>query len=428
MKICMFTNTYLPHVSGVANSVAAFAEDVSQMGHRVLVVAPTFPGMDAEREENEEILRVPAIQNFNGSDFSVRIPVPFIIGNRIDEFKPDLIHSHHPFMMGDAAMRTALRLNLPLIFTHHTRYEEYTHYVPADSAAMKRFVVSLTTEYANMCSHVIAPSQSIADLIRKRDVKTPVAIIPTGIDTAAFAAGQGERFRMRMKIPKRQPIIGHVGRLAPEKNLAYLTYAVADVIKNKLPSGYFLAVGSGPSETQIKDIFEENRIADHLILPGRLTGQALHDAYKAMDLFVFSSTSETQGMVLAEAMAAGIPVIALDASGAREVVKDRENGRLLSRDAPVGVFSEAIAEFFSRPEIQRKWRDNTHKTAKQFSRRRCSGNLVKLYKSVTTEACMTKNRCQIPPQDLWEKLLRRIAIEWEMLSEKAAAMKTRLTP
>jgi len=135
MNVCMFTNTYLPHVGGVANSIYTFAADLKRSGNRVLIIAPVYPGSDSydKDKKDTDILRVPAIEEVNGSDFSMRIPFPFYLDEEIDAFEPDVIHSHHPFMMGDAAFRTARRKRLPLVFTHHTRYEEYVHHVAFDS-------------------------------------------------------------------------------------------------------------------------------------------------------------------------------------------------------------------------------------------------------------------------------------------------------
>ena len=107
MKICMFTNTYLPHVGGVARSVSFFTEDLRRLGHDVLVVAPEYDDEGGRFEDDEDVLRLPAIQNFNGSDFSVRLPVPFLIDEKVREFEPDIIHSHHPYLLGDAALRMA---------------------------------------------------------------------------------------------------------------------------------------------------------------------------------------------------------------------------------------------------------------------------------------------------------------------------------
>jgi glycosyltransferase involved in cell wall biosynthesis len=134
-------------------------------------------------------VRIPAIQNFDGSDFSVVLPVPGRLREALDRFRPEIAHAHHPYLLGMTALRIARYRNLPLVFTHHTRYEEYTHYVPLDSPLLKRFVIELATRYANLCDQVFAPSQSIAELIRGRGVTTPVAVVPTGVEIERFAQG-----------------------------------------------------------------------------------------------------------------------------------------------------------------------------------------------------------------------------------------------
>lgn len=416
MKICMFTNTYLPHVGGVARSVNFFTEDLRKLGHRVLVVAPSFPDDDDVPGEGEDVLRVPAIQNFNGSDFSVRIPLPFIIDEKIDAFKPDVIHSHHPFLLGDAAVRVAHSRDLPLVFTHHTLYEKYTHYVSSESKVMKRLAIHLSTEYANLCSRVVAPSESIADLIAERGVKTPIEVIPTGVDVDFFRSGKGAEFRRRHDIPLDAPVIGHLGRLAPEKNLSYLCKAVVEAMKKIPGEAYFLVVGSGPDEERIQARFEEQGLEDRLVMPGKLSGPDLADAYNAMDLFVFSSKSETQGMVLAEAMAAGIPVIALDASGAREVVEDKQNGRLLPGDASEGAFAESIIEYFQKEGESDSWPEAAGRSAEEFSRKTSADKLSRLYRSLRDETI------EHGPLDPMDELLRSLKAEWEILSEKATAI------
>jgi glycosyltransferase involved in cell wall biosynthesis len=418
MNICMFTNTYLPHVGGVARSVAFFTEDLRKRGHRVLVVAPTFPNDDEVPTEEKGVLRVPAIQNFNGSDFSVRIPLPFIINEKIDEFKPEVIHSHHPFLLGYSAVRTAFRRKLPLVFTHHTLYEEYTHYVSSDSKVMKLLAVHLSTEYANLCTRVVAPSESISDLITNRGVNPPITVIPTGVDIDYFRSGNGGDFRRLHDIPMDVPVIGHLGRLAAEKNLEYLCEAVLKALKKIPAEARFLVVGAGPSESLIREMFNKKALEDRLIMAGKLSGPDLADAYKAMDLFVFSSKSETQGMVLVEAMAAGIPVIALDASGTREVVEDNQNGRLLPENTSSQVFAETIIDFFERARVADSWCKAADDTARKFSRDVSAEKLIRIYQSVREE----KLQEQITEKDAfdpWDKLLISLKTEWEIISEKA---------
>lgn len=417
MRICMFTNTYLPHVGGVALSVKTFVEDLRGMGHDVLVVAPTFEGHEDLGEEPEDVVRVPAIQNFNGSDFSVRIPLPFVISDRIDRFDPQVVHSHHPFLMGDAALRTAKRRNLPLIFTHHTMYEKYTHYAPLDSKTMKRFAIHLSVAYANMCSAVIAPSLSVARLLKRRGVDSPITEIPTGVDIGFFRSGDGPRFRDRHAIPEQALVVGHLGRLAPEKNLSFLAKAAAGFCREK-KDAWFLVVGQGPGEQNIRRVFERDRMQNRLVMAGVLQGQDLADAYRAMDVFVFASKSETQGMVLSEAMAAGVPVIALNAPGVREVVRDGINGRLLPGKAAIEAFTRALLEFAADPESRKKWTANTGRTAEKFSRRTCARRLARLYNIVLDTREHFYDEQKIKP---WESVVRALKVEWDLFSEKASA-------
>ena len=419
MNICMFTNTYVPHVGGVARSVQFFAEDLIDLGHRVLVVAPTFSDEKETPGKHPEVLRVPAIQQFNGSDFSVRIPLPLYVDQEIEKFVPDVVHSHHPFLLGDAAVRVARKRARPLVFTHHTLYEQYTHYVPIDFDKLKEFVIRLATMYANLCSRVVAPSRSVARLLLDRGVSRPIEEIPTGVDVSFFAAGNGERFRRDSHLPDDAPVVGHVGRLAPEKNLPYLAKAVC-IFLEKAPEAHFLVIGDGPSQSEMRQIFADRHLEDRLHLTGEASGTRLRDAYSAMDLFVFSSKSETQGMVLLEAMAAGKPVVALDASGSREVIRDGENGRLLPGDASTENFAEAMREFHSKPKLARDWRFGARQTAQQFSREACAAKMEKLYRSLLTrhDASVPEAPAELEPLDA---LSARIKTEWELWRLKTAA-------
>ncbi|MEJ2031676.1 MAG: glycosyltransferase [Deltaproteobacteria bacterium] len=420
MNILMITNTYVPHVGGVARSVSTFSEAYRRAGHRVLVVAPTFPGTP---ETEQDVFRVPAIQKFNGSDFSVRIPVPGLLGDRLDDFRPDVVHSHHPFLLGDAALRYAASRGLPLIFTHHTMYEQYTHYVPADLAATAPFVIALATGYANLCDRVIAPSESIAAVLQERGVKAPITVIPTGVDRNRFAAGDGRALRRNYGIPADDFVIGHVGRLAPEKNIGFLAAAVASFIQEN-EQARLLVVGAGPAAADIRADFTGRRLEGRLHLAGSLQGQELIDAYHAMDVFAFASKSETQGMVLAEAMAAGVPVVALDAPGAREVVRDRENGRLLPTEN-VDNFRTALAWLAARPaEDLAGLQQAARRTAALFDQELCVRKALRLYSQVEAGA---RDRGSYE-DSAWAQAIRSLEAEWHLWSSRTEAAVQALRP
>ncbi len=414
MNILMLTNTYKPHVGGVAKSVDAFAAEFRNRNHNVLIVAPEFPN---QPDVEEDVIRIPAIQNFNGSDFSVVLPVPGLLTRQIDKFEPDIIHSHHPYLLGMTALRIARFRELPLVFTHHTLYEQYTHYVPADSGALKRFVVELATRYSNLANHVFAPSESIAALLQKRGVRTPVSVVPTGVRLEDFIGGNGWRFRDQMKIPGGAYVVGHLGRLAEEKNLGFLAHAVAQLMLEN-DNVHFLLCGVGPMEKKLQQIFAGKGLLNRFHKTAVFNQQQLKDVYRAMDVFAFSSKSETQGMVLTEAMAAGVPVVALNASGSREVVRDCINGRLLD-NAMVNEFAAALKWMMEQPASQKqRFRAQALKTAEKFSMTNTATAALHHYEQ------LLENKPHHIDDDhyhQWLRLRLLIKTEWEILEGLARA-------
>ncbi|RYD83930.1 MAG: glycosyltransferase family 4 protein [Verrucomicrobiaceae bacterium] len=409
----MFTNTYLPHVGGVARSVQTLEEACRAQGHEVRVIAPEFEGA----EPSPHVLRVPAIQNFNGSDFCVRLPMPNLVRDFMEEFKPDIIHSHHPFLLGDSALREGWKMKVPVVFTHHTLYERYTHYVPLDSDALKRMAIQLATDYCNLCDTVIAPSESIAALLFDRGVTTPIQTIPTGIDTEAFARGVGSSFRKRAKIRKESIVIGHVGRLAAEKNLGFLVDALIPCLHER-PDVLFLLVGDGDARDGILSRFAKEGLEDQIHAPGKLTGSDLSDAYGAMDCFIFASQTETQGIVLAEAMATGNPVVALDGPGVREIVRDGENGCLLPADARPAQFAEALLSLITRASKRRSMAAAARLSAKEYDTARCIHQMIDCY----TKLVASQRRPNESDSTPWDRLVAGIEIEWELLAAKVSAV------
>lgn len=413
MKIALFTNTYLPHVGGVARSVKTLEDACRARGHQVRVVAPEFE----HAQPSPEVLRIPAIQHFNGSDFSVRLPALNVVRDFMEDFRPDIIHSHHPFLLGDSALRESWKMRIPLVFTHHTLYERYTHYVPLDSPALKRFAIQLATEYCNLCDQVIAPSESIARLLQGRGVRAPIVAIPTGIDTAFFAAGNGARFRDQAGIPRGAKVIGHTGRLAREKNLRFLADAVAPCLAAD-PGTVLLVVGDGDARAEMLDRLLLHATPGQLHFAGNQSGPALADAYAAMDCFVFASQTETQGLVLAEAMAAGKPVVALDGPGVREIVRDGENGLLLDAGASARDFALALARLLRDPALAASCAAGARAGAADFARDRCIDRVLDCY-----AALIDRHPRGSPGADpsAWDRLLAGIDVEWSLLVEKMSA-------
>lgn len=414
MRIVMLTNTFLPHVGGVSRSVQSVSEELRSRGHQVLVIAPEFRNQPAHETD---VIRVPAIQNFNGSDFSVALPRFGFLREQLDRFQPQIIHSHHPYLLGTTALRIARSGELPIVFTHHTLYEHYTHYVPGDSPRLKAFVIELVTRFANLTDQVIAPSESIHELLLQRRVTSPIEVIPTGVDLREFPQADGSVVRTALDIPLDALVVGHLGRLAPEKNLGFLARVIATFLQHNT-TAHFLLVGSGPSLTEIEGILQNAGVATRCHHLGKLGNrQEVANAYAAMDVFAFASHSETQGMVLNEAMAAGVPVIAQSAPGVREVVVDGHNGFLLQAtnlEAMVTALDHFAA--LDKP-ARRRLREGALHTAREFSLQHSGDKLLALY---------ARHIDRIPvfhhaDYREWRRLMRLIKAEWTILEGIAAA-------
>ncbi len=412
MNILMVTNTYLPIVGGLELSIQSFTAEYRKRGHRVKIIAPEFDNSP----QDADVIRVSALKNFNGSKYSIKLPMPVFFVKALGGFKPDIIHTHHPFLLGDTALRLAYAHNVPLVFTHHSLYEENIHWMPGATEALKKFIIALSTGYANFCDTVIAPSESVAEMIKEHGVKTPIEVIPTGLHLNQYR-GTSENFKKEKQIPEKDFVVGYVGRLAEEKNLPFLMRATASFLQ-KEKKALFLVVGSGPMEEAIATHFKDLNLEKQLRFAGEMKGAKLIEAYQAIDVFAFASQSETQGMVLNEAMAAGTPVVGVDAPGVRDIVIDKVNGRLVSSENEE-EFAQALSWVYDRSPAQRiKLADGAKETAKKYSVELSASKALKVYESLKTEE--TARHRKLKKKDLF-KFLQHVNAEWDLFSNFAKA-------
>jgi len=368
----MFTNTFSPHVGGVARLIETLIPALQARGHQVTIVAPE---VNYQFTDPPNVIRVPAVQAA-AADVAVPLTLPFLTkyllacmwGTQVD-----VVHSHHPFLLGDVAVTVARDRRAPLVFTYHTMYEHYAHFGgfwhDAEGVILDAVGGALTVKVVSYTKHVqtiVAPSTDVVKTLRRRDVFTPIEVIPTGIPLERFACGDGRAFRRRWGYGTDDFVVGTVSRLSQEKNLPFLAQAItrARSVWPPAPPFRFLVVGEGPLQQQLRE-----QGADCV---GTLQGQDLVDAYHAMDVFAFASLVETQGMVIAEALAAGVPVAAVDAPGVRDVVVDRVNGRLSTFS--VEKLAEAILE-------ARNYRAATRSSVQHLSVENWAARIERLYQA-----------------------------------------------
>jgi glycosyltransferase involved in cell wall biosynthesis len=405
----MFTNTFAPHIGGVRRSIDVLTAGLRERGHQVLTVAPSFEGYEID---TQDVIRVPALEQVYGTDFSFPLPFGRSMRKRIEAFQPDILHSHHPFLLGSTALRFAAMQDVPVVYTYHTRYDFYGCYVLTQSNALSRALRNLSRGYCSLCNAVIAPSESIAGILQDEGLSVPIQVIPTGIDIGAFEGGNGPLFRTEAGIRSSTFLVGHIGRLSEEKNLPFLTEALVDfLLYNAL--AHVVIGGGGNLKAELERRFKKAKLMERVHFSGIVTGQNLADFYAALDVFAFASLSETQGLVLQEAMATGRPVIALDSPGVREVVSDHITGRLLPAAATPQEFSHALSEFAHLPDdARKKMQDVAKATAKTFTVEKMIDNMLRLYR----EVCMTHSPSQIQNGSEWDRALRGLEEERLILS------------
>ncbi|MBV8601836.1 MAG: glycosyltransferase [Candidatus Eremiobacteraeota bacterium] len=330
VRVGIFSECYHPIENGVVASIDALCDGLRAAGHEAVIVAPAARAHALAPE-----VRVPSLPLPTRTAYRLAVPV---LGARANANLRSLsvIHTHSPFVTGWMGVHYARRFGLPLVFTYHTQLEEYAHYVPFERSATRRAASTLTRTYANLAYAVIVPTQAMAERLRALGVSAPLSVIPTGIDVERFAAGRrSSELRERLVRAPRTRLILLVSRLAREKNveLAFAALAALDD-----PGAHLVLAGDGPQRPALEAAARAAGLGSRVHFLGHVERGRLPELYASCDAFVFPSTTETQGVVLAEAVVAGLPVVAAETPQTREVLGG--SGILASPTAE--AFAEAL--------------------------------------------------------------------------------------
>jgi 1,2-diacylglycerol 3-alpha-glucosyltransferase len=383
MHIAFFTNFYLPVINGVVRSVESFRSELTSQGHNVFVFAQT----DSEYEDEAPfIFRFPSLTLPMQVNVPAVIPVSPFVDQLLPALKLDVIHTHHPILLGQTAAAKAEELELPLVFTFHTQYREYTHYLPLPQEAIQEFlkdaIQNWLVSFMQKCQHIVIPSRSMKEILaRDYGLRDRYTVIPTGIDLEPYRKADGRSLRSKLGWQNEKVLISS-GRLAKEKNWDTLLKA-AKKVHQKHPNVRLVLVGDGPEKETLQDLAAELGITERVTFTGELPFSDVILYLKAADLFGFASVTETQGLVTMEALAAGLPVIAVDASGTRDIVDDGEQGYLVSNDAD--ALAESIIRLLDSPETMQKFRSNALEKAKEYDAKNCARQLVEVYKQAVRD-------------------------------------------
>ncbi len=388
LKVLMVTDVALPRVNGVSTAIATYRSTLGFHGITTGLIAPRYGNEPCEPDTTRlSGWRVP----FDPED---RLILPARLRRAVLEAArdADLIHVHTPFAAHYAGLAAARRFNLPVVATYHTLFEEYLHlYASAlPERAMRALARAVSRAQCNALSATIVPSHAMAQRLREYGIRTPIHVLPTGVPLEQFGvADRAEcraRFRSSHEIPLERPVALFVGRAAHEKNIDYLIEAFGHA-REIAPNLLLLIAGDGPAISHLKRLAQRSSCADSIRFIGYLDRAAqLPECFAAADFFVFASRTETQGLVLIEAMASGLPVVALAAMGTCDLLESRR-GALVPAD-DVEAFGTAMAHLANHYKQRQRLGSEARQLATEWSDRAMTARLAAFYRHIVAEQRM----------------------------------------
>lgn len=411
MKIAMLTNNYKPFVGGVPISIERLAGGLRSLGHEVYIFAPNYEG---ETEEPYVIRYRSRKKKLKGE-----YVVPYIFDPKIEEafssIPFDLIHVHHPMLMGYTAQYFGRKYHIPIVFTYHTRYEQYLHYIlpggkwknpdrkvnhtPFRSLEKKllysgseKLVMIHNRIFTNQCDLVFAPTPSIKEYLKEHGTNTEVEVIPTGLSGREFEFNKDKVKEIRKKyLARERYLFCTVSRLEKEKNIDFILEGMKLLKEKRGDCFRVLIIGDGSLKGELAARAADLGLGRNLVFCGLIPHEELSDYYHACDLFLFASQSETQGIVLLEAMAAGLPVIAVKGSGVNDVLKEGLNGYMTDKD--VNLWEEKLEQLLNSKHLYMQMKQEAVKVAKQYLAVQVAKNVEQYYRNVLlTEDIRNKHR------------------------------------
>lgn len=382
MKILITTDWYKPVVNGVVTSVLNLTEQLERHGHEVKVLTLS---RNCHSYKEGNVIYAGSVGM--GKIYpQARVKIPVVAGEYMEEllkWRPDLIHSQCEFSTFFLAKRIAGELNIPIIHTYHTMYEDYTHYFSPQKTWGRSLVQLMTRKLSDQVDTMIAPSGKIEGILEDYRVSCPVSVIPSGIDTEKYRKriddGSRKALQKQYGIKENETVLVYIGRMAKEKNIEELLWYQKSVQKY----AKLILVGDGPYRQTLEEKANEYGVTDSVIFTGMVSPDEVARYYQIGELFVSASTSETQGMTYGEALAGGVPLLCRKDDCLKEVIVEDKNGWQYEN---VSMYIECIQKWkeFSEDE-KRNIRNTAVKTADQFSSESFAKRVEQVYLAVLEE-------------------------------------------
>jgi len=383
LKILFISDVYFPRINGVSTSIRTFVKQMQDMGHAVHLIAPEY---GVKTEDEAWIKRIPARSiYFDPEDKLMKYGVALdsLMALRSEEY--DIVHIHTPFVAHYLGLKLAHLLDVPCVETYHTFFEDYLHhYLPFIPKGIAKGIARfISRRQCNAVDAIVAPSQPMLDVLRQYGVKSKAEVVPTGLQAHSFAKADGAAFRAKYGIAADRPMGLFVGRVAFEKNISFLLRMWVDLIK-KQPNALLVVAGEGPAEASLHALSKELNLEDNIKFIGYLDRNTeLNACYQSADVFVFSSLSETQGLVLLEAMAQSTPVVAIAELGTKSILVEGEGALIAPHDEV--IFAEKVHTLLSNKSGRNALGKAAYHYAKtRWTDRAQAERMINFYKDVTT--------------------------------------------
>lgn len=393
MRIGMLTDVYKPVINGVTNSVALCKREMERIGHDVFVF--TFGHQDYLDDE-PGVIRSPALPL---SDTGYHLGLLYSRQARATLQEMDILHAHHPFFSGRLATRYGHQLNLPIVFTNHTRYDLHAQaYLPFLLPSLTHLALeALMPAFTALCDLVVAPSEGLRQIANGWGVQDKVAVIPNGVDLDRFRDPPIPLSRRELNIPDDAILLVYCGRLGPEKNLAFLLNAFAGAVQ-AVPSAFLLLIGGGPEERELR---KRAAAIPHVSFAGPV---AYHDVprYLAVgDVFATASVSEVHPLSVIEALAAGLPVLGIRSPGISDSVTHGVDGYLTGHD--LAAYTAMMVRLLLEPDRRLGMAAEARDRSSRYDIRLTAASLITHYERLIAEA-----KTRPPKAKLWETLAREV--------------------
>jgi glycosyltransferase involved in cell wall biosynthesis len=381
MRIAFFTNCYKPLINGVVTSIVYLKEAYEKKGHQIYIFAPK---VEDYIDQEKNIFRYRSINLTNKVKYPIAIPLSFKAKKVITEFNPDLIHIHHPFVLSSVAIMYSKQLGIPKILTIHTQYDQYAYYVaPLPQKLTQEVIKKIVSNLADKTDCIVTPSESMKALIKNYGMKNRIEVIPNAIKLSTFREKnelECLKISKRFNLKEDEKIILFVGRVATEKSIDKIIKALGIIKKHGISKTKLLIVGNGPARDELTHLVQALGVEEEVIFCGEVNYEEIRYYYKIADVFTMASASESFGIVTIEALASGLPVLAVKAPGAMDILTDGFDGLLT--DDNIEHFAKALEKIIRDPELRERLSKGALKTSTKYSINIISERMLNLYREI----------------------------------------------